>query len=250
MPACALTTNRSGLVRRRPAARPPAAAAPGIHTSCAVVSAPTFDRAFARWCLTVECDRPRRWAAAFSDPAGPGVDVDRTSAPPCPYELAGSMVNTGSSPWGRPGSMPRGCPPHAGKGALGDRAAPRFGVRGTRNDKRDGASRDGAPGVHDWHVPHQRAGRGIPRLAVDRHLDPLLLRRLVVSLEVVVEPHARTTSPGPTVRTASVRLAIVTCGSVGAPHPASRAANTIPSATSGLRSMRFPRARWGPSKCR
>ena len=40
-----------------------------IHTSCAVVVAPTFDRAFARWCFTVECDRPRRWAAAFSDPA-------------------------------------------------------------------------------------------------------------------------------------------------------------------------------------
>jgi hypothetical protein len=37
-----------------------------IHTSCAVVSAPTFDRAFARWCFTVECDRPRRWAAALS----------------------------------------------------------------------------------------------------------------------------------------------------------------------------------------
>ena len=27
-----------------------------IHTSCAIVSAPTFDRAFARWCFTVECD--------------------------------------------------------------------------------------------------------------------------------------------------------------------------------------------------
>jgi hypothetical protein len=43
---------------------------PRIHTSCAVVVAPTLDRAFARWCFTVECDRPRRWAAAFSDPAG------------------------------------------------------------------------------------------------------------------------------------------------------------------------------------
>ncbi len=41
-----------------------------IHTSCAVVVAPTLDRAFAKWCLTVECDRPRRWAAAFSEPAG------------------------------------------------------------------------------------------------------------------------------------------------------------------------------------
>ena len=45
-----------------------------IHTNCAVVSAPTFERAFARWCFTVECDRPRRWAAAFSDPA------DKTAA--------------------------------------------------------------------------------------------------------------------------------------------------------------------------
>jgi len=40
-----------------------------IHTSCAVVVTPTLDRAVARWCFTVECERPRRWAAAFSDPA-------------------------------------------------------------------------------------------------------------------------------------------------------------------------------------
>ena len=37
-----------------------------IQTSCAVVAAPIFDRALARWCFTVECDTPRRWAAAFS----------------------------------------------------------------------------------------------------------------------------------------------------------------------------------------
>ena len=37
-----------------------------IHTSYAVVAAPTFVRAFARWRFTVECERPRRWAAAFS----------------------------------------------------------------------------------------------------------------------------------------------------------------------------------------
>ena len=43
-----------------------------IHTSCAVVSAPTLDLAFARWCFTVECDSPRRWAAACSDPDGNG----------------------------------------------------------------------------------------------------------------------------------------------------------------------------------
>jgi hypothetical protein len=40
-----------------------------IHTSCAVVATPTLDLAFAKWCFTVECDRPSRWPAAFSDPA-------------------------------------------------------------------------------------------------------------------------------------------------------------------------------------
>ena len=42
----------------RPSAFPPRhrAYAPNIHTSCAVVVAPTFERAFATWCLTVECE--------------------------------------------------------------------------------------------------------------------------------------------------------------------------------------------------
>jgi hypothetical protein len=31
---------------------------PRIQTSCAVVVAPTFDRALVTWCFTVECDRP------------------------------------------------------------------------------------------------------------------------------------------------------------------------------------------------
>ena len=44
-----------------------------IHTSCAVVSAPTPHRAFARWCFTVECDSRRRWAAALLRPG----DEDR-----------------------------------------------------------------------------------------------------------------------------------------------------------------------------
>jgi len=44
-----------------------------IHTSCADLSAPTFDRAFARWCLTVECDRLRR--------AGSGLRTGSLSAP-------------------------------------------------------------------------------------------------------------------------------------------------------------------------
>jgi len=50
-----------------------------IHTSCAVVSAPTLDRAPARWCLTVECDRPSRCEAAFSDPATRTVPTTSTS---------------------------------------------------------------------------------------------------------------------------------------------------------------------------
>jgi hypothetical protein len=50
-----------------------------IHTSCAVVVAPTLDRALARWCLTVECDRPSRWAAAFSDPAAMTAATTPTS---------------------------------------------------------------------------------------------------------------------------------------------------------------------------
>ena len=40
-----------------------------IHTGWAVVVAPTSDGALARWCFTVECDRPRLWAAAFAEPA-------------------------------------------------------------------------------------------------------------------------------------------------------------------------------------
>ena len=50
-----------------------------IHTSCAVVSAPTLDRAFARWCFTVECESPRRWAAPFSDPANRTAATTPTS---------------------------------------------------------------------------------------------------------------------------------------------------------------------------
>ena len=35
-----------------------------------MVVAPTLDRAVAEWCFTVECAKPRRWTAAFSNPAG------------------------------------------------------------------------------------------------------------------------------------------------------------------------------------
>jgi hypothetical protein len=39
----------------------------------------SLDRAFARWCFTVECDRPRRWAAAFSNPAARTAATTTTS---------------------------------------------------------------------------------------------------------------------------------------------------------------------------
>ena len=60
-----------------------------IHTSCAVVVAPTLDRAFARWCFTVECDRPSRWAAAFSDPATRTAATTPTSRSVARPALAG-----------------------------------------------------------------------------------------------------------------------------------------------------------------
>ena len=54
-----------------------------IHTSCAVVVAPSLDRALARWCLTVECDSPRRWAAAYeSDPSNPCARAMATGSRP------------------------------------------------------------------------------------------------------------------------------------------------------------------------
>ena len=54
-----------------------------IHTSCAVVATPTLDRAFARWCFTVECDRPRRLAAAYEpDPSGPCARAMATGSRP------------------------------------------------------------------------------------------------------------------------------------------------------------------------
>ena len=55
------------------------------HTNGAVVVAATLDRAFARWWFTVECDRARRWAAAFSEPRGPrsrGGSDQRAVMPP------------------------------------------------------------------------------------------------------------------------------------------------------------------------
>ena len=69
----------------RPAGRCPRAQAAGarIQTSCAVVVAPTLDRAFARWCLTVEGDRPRGWAAAYeSDASDPCARAVATGSRP------------------------------------------------------------------------------------------------------------------------------------------------------------------------
>ena len=42
-----------------------------------------MDRAFARWCFTVECDRLRRWAAAFS-PDGTWIAIQRVVDPNVP----------------------------------------------------------------------------------------------------------------------------------------------------------------------
>jgi len=50
-----------------------------IHTICAVVVAPTLDRTFARWCLTVKCDRPSRRPADFSDPVASTAATSLTS---------------------------------------------------------------------------------------------------------------------------------------------------------------------------
>lgn len=57
-----------------------------IHTSCAVVVAPTFVRALAKWCFTVERDSPRRWAAAYEpDPSDPWAPAPATGS--CPYQV-------------------------------------------------------------------------------------------------------------------------------------------------------------------
>src|SRR4051794_14228372 len=74
------------LLRRAAGFRQPRAQ---IHTSCAVVSAPTLDRALARWCLTVGCDGRGRGAAAFSDratsPAATPPPSDRWRLPGRPW---------------------------------------------------------------------------------------------------------------------------------------------------------------------
>ena len=93
------------------------------------VAAPTLDRAFARWRLTVECARPRRWAAAFSirssstaaDDAelavrgathrrssGPAPDVTPAAAPR-PVGVRARHVSPRRAPLSRPRSGPRCC---------------------------------------------------------------------------------------------------------------------------------------------
>ena len=81
-----------------PRPRVRAAAAPGSTPDCAVVSAPTLDRALARWCFTVECDRPRRWAAAFSDPATRTASTTRTSRSVATAELRACRVSKSRQP--------------------------------------------------------------------------------------------------------------------------------------------------------
>ena len=71
-----------------------------IHTSCAVVVALSLDRALAKWCVTVECDSPRLWAAARADPAArhprvrPG-DPQRRSSKSRWYRGAMQLVERG-----------------------------------------------------------------------------------------------------------------------------------------------------------
>ncbi len=123
-----------------------------IHTSCAVFAAPIFDRAFARWCFTVECDTPRRSAAAFSDPATRTAVTTTTSrsvaragarsltpaASPRPatrpgLDRDGRLLSRAQHLWGaRPRHgrfdelhpVTRREPPVSGQGALGRGAAP------------------------------------------------------------------------------------------------------------------------------
>lgn len=44
---------------------------------------PTQHRAFAKWCFTVECDRPSLWAALYEpDPSGPWARAGATGSAP------------------------------------------------------------------------------------------------------------------------------------------------------------------------
>ena len=128
-----------------------------LHTSCAVVSAPTFDRAFARWCFTVECDRPRRWAQG----SGRGACLRRwvRSAPRSPATAAIPLgaksceTSGGATGLAAVGRM-------TGRHPL--RAARERGRRGPcrAGSHHRGAARDsGASGLSDA----QRVGRAAPQ---------------------------------------------------------------------------------------
>ena len=106
-----------------------------IHTSCAVVVAPILDRAFARWCFTVECDKPSRWAAAFSDPATrtaatfareglrrPGR-AQRREVATCPFAQSGRHSGATLAPCRRSSTAPA-CPYREFGPAIGPRGDP------------------------------------------------------------------------------------------------------------------------------
>ena len=57
---------------------------------------------FARRCLTVECDRPRRWAAAFADPTAMTAATTRTCGPCAVRLAAGSVLTRGAHGRARP----------------------------------------------------------------------------------------------------------------------------------------------------
>ena len=122
-----------------------------IHTSCAVVSAPTLDRAFARWCFTVECQRPRRWAAAFSEPA-------RTTAATTPTSRSVARSAAARSAWVR--SLMQSGPPR--------RATHRGPRSGSRRLLTRARHLSGAP-LHPFRVARARTrGRRPPGSAGHR----------------------------------------------------------------------------------
>ena len=72
-------------------------------------------RAFARWCFTVECDSPRRWAAAFSDPVASTGRDDRELA------VGGgpARISPSSTPWAVPHASSPAAASHSSRPSIG-----------------------------------------------------------------------------------------------------------------------------------
>ena len=153
----------------------------------------------------VRADRPprgrdadaRRGAARHVSEAGPHAQgrpgrrprpdrrVPRRTSPRAETRY-GSGVRTpssGTSPCGRPGSMPRGCPPQAGSASSATVPFRGGRVGGARHDERERGGREGVARVRDRQArPYQRAGGGVPRLAAHRQLTRPGSRGLVLGL--------------------------------------------------------------------